>query len=251
MKKSFLLMLLAVLVLVLAGCSSDPQDGANIQGNANQWQSNPYDYSSSYNPLLEEDDGTLYQPGADYDEFGNQVTVGATPIPIDPIDMPTATPRPSLTFQYGAVQAPNLGIVFEAPVGWNVDASDRQQMVLTDPNRYDGVNATLTIQMQNVSGEYDLADVKEQVKAMLKEIGQYNYTKWETTSTEKRTLLNKDGYYANYRGEMYDGTVVRGRVQVALLDGNRIIALHMKAPGWFNESYMKVVAQFRDTVQPM
>ena len=245
MKKSFVLIMLLALALMLAGCSSAPQNGANTsQGGIVQWQPDPYDLPGGYDPLAEEDESTLYMPGVGY-------SVGATPIPIDPLDMPTPTPRPSLTFQYGAVVAPNLGIEFEAPAGWNVDVSDRSMVVLTDPNQYDGINATMTIRIQNVSGEYDLADVKREVTEMLKEIGQYNYTSWQTYSTERRTMMGREGYYANYRGEMYDGTVVRGRVQVALLDGNRILTLHMKAPGWFNESYMNVVAQFRDTVRAM
>ena len=61
--------------------------------------------------------------------------------------------------------------------------------------------------------------------------------------------VKKDGYYANYRGVYYDGTIVRGRVMVALLDNRQIITLHMTCPGWFNESYMNVVAHFRDTVK--
>ena len=84
---------------------------------------------------------------------------------------------------------------------------------------------------------------------MLAEIGQYNYTEWTTTDLAERTLLKKDGYYANYRGQYYDGTIVRGRVMVALLDNNQIITVHMAAPGWFNESYMNVVSHFRDTLQ--
>ena len=38
-----------------------------------------------------------------------------------------------------------------------------------------------------------LNDVKNTVREKLKEIGQYNYTKWETTSLSARTLLKKDG----------------------------------------------------------
>ena len=46
-----------------------------------------------------------------------------------------------------------------------------------------------------------------------------------------------------------DGTIIRGRVMVALLEGNKIITVHMMVPGWFNESYMKVVDHFRDTLK--
>ena len=233
MKKSFSILMLIVLALPLAALAT---------------QADPYSMPAGYNPAWEEDDGSPYVPGAVYDDYGNLVNVGATPIPLDPIDMPTPTPRPSLSFQYGAVHADKLGIAFEAPSGWYVDASANDMIVLTDPNMYDDINATLTIRMQNVSNDYKLADVKDEVRAALKEVGQYNYSEWETTTLSSRTLLNKDGYYANYRGVLFDGTIVRGRIMVALLDGNRIITVHMKAPGWYNESYMNVVAHFRDTL---
>lgn len=34
---------------------------------------------------------------------------GSTPIPLDPIDMPTPTPRPSLSFTYGDYSAASVG----------------------------------------------------------------------------------------------------------------------------------------------
>lgn len=208
-------------------------------------QADPY----SYNPAAEEEQAAVYIPGAVYDAYGKQINVGATAIPINPIDMPTPTPRPSLQFEYGSVHADKLGITFEAPTGWYVDSSASDVIVLTDPNMYDNINATITISMQNVSNDYKLADVKDEVQEILKQVGQYNYSKWEKTDLSKRTLLGKDGYYADYRGELFDGTIVRGRVMVALLDGNKIITVHLKAPGWYNESYKNVVAHFRDTLK--
>lgn len=194
---------------------------------------------------------TSFELGAQYDEYGNALYAGATPIPLDPIDMPTPTPRPELTFSYGAFSADKLGIQFEAPIGWSVDTSASDTVVLTDPNTYDNFQTTMTIRIADVSSDYKLADVKTEVRNILKEVGQYNYNKWETTELAARTLLKKDGYYANYRGEYYDGTVVRGRVMVALLDGNKILIVHMAAPGWYNSSYMNVVAHFRDTLKAL
>ena len=111
------------------------------------------------------------------------------------------------------------------------------------------MNAQLTVSILSVSSDYKLADVKTRVTDMLKEIGQYNYSQWTTTNLAERTLLKQDGYYANYRGVRTDGTIIRGRVMVALLEGNKIITVHMMVPGWFNESYMKVVDHFRDTLK--
>lgn len=201
-----------------------------------------------YDPAAEEDGG-YYAANAAYDSLGNQIYAGATPIPLDPIDMPTPTPRPSLSFTFGPATAENIHLSFEAPVGWGLDTSAADAITLIDPNTYDNINATMTVRIATVSNSYKLADAKAEVRNMLKEIGQYNFTDWNATDLAERTLLKKDGYYANYRGEYYDGTVVRGRVMVALLDNNRIITLHMSCPGWYNESYMNVVSHFRDTAK--
>lgn len=264
MKKAILLAALLLAAALLAGCAASqdtqfPETSAALQRDpmsvsasaASEGQAlsqNDFDWDG-YDPASEEDEGDAYMPGAVYDELGNNVYAGATPIPLNPIDMPTATPRPELKFTYGPVEVKNLGLTFEAPAGWMVDASAADTVVITDPNTYDNFNASMTISITPVASTYKLNDVKDTVKNKLKEIGQYNYTVWKPTDLSPRTLLKKDGYYANYRGEYYDGTVVRGRVMVALLDDNRIITVHMACPGWYNESYMNVVAHFRETVK--
>ena len=257
MKKAMLLLSLLLAAMLLAGCAAQEANFPNASANM---QKDPLTVVSTdvpatakteemdYDPMAEEDVNT-YVAGALYDEYGNTLYAGATPIPLDPIDMPTATPRPSLTFSYGLATVDNLKISFEAPVGWVVDTSAADTVVLTDPQTYDNFNATMTVKISPVASGFKLSDVKAEVKAVLAEIGQYNYTEWTTTDLAERTLLKKDGYYANYRGQYYDGTIVRGRVMVALLDNNQIITVHMAAPGWFNESYMNVVSHFRDTLQ--
>lgn len=255
MKKAALLFALLTVALLLSGCGSPEGDFPEIQPTS-VTQRDPMSVTATAEPTMPDDydpaseeDTDSYMPGAVYNEYGQAVYAGATPIPLDPVDMPTATPRPSLTFSYGTVTATQLGLSFEAPAGWYMDTSSPDMVVLTDPNSYDNFTATMTIKITAVSSSYKLADVKTEVRNILKELGQYNYTKWETTELASRTLLKKDGYYANYRGEYFDGTIVRGRVMVALLDDNRIITVHMAAPGWYNESYMNVVAHFRDTLQ--
>ena len=234
-----------VLALMLLGCAALASGTLQRDPMATPDTTLP----DGYDPASEEDGETAYVAGAAYDAYGRQMYAGATPIPLDPIDMPTATPRPSLAFSYGVATVDSLNLTFEAPVGWGVDTSVPDAVTLIDPNTYDNYNASMTIRIVSVSSSYKLADVKTEVRTMLSEIGKYDFAKWETTDLALRTLLKKDGYYANYRGEYYDGTVVRGRVMVALLDGNKIITVHMACPGWYNESYMNVVSHFRDTVK--
>lgn len=202
--------------------------------------------AEGYDPASEED-GNTYIPGTTYNEYGLAVYPGASPIPLDPIDMPSPTPKPELAFSFGPVTASNLGISFEAPQGWLVDTSSPDAIVLMDPQEHDGVNAQLTVRISSVSSNYKLADVQTEVRNILKEIGQYNYSSWSPTNLAPRTLLKKDGYYADYDGTYYDGTKVWGRVMVALLDNNRIITVHLSAPSGFG--FKTVVTHFRDSLK--
>ncbi len=257
-KRSFVLLLLAA-ALLLCACSGNGGDGASIvtavptQNSAlipTTAPSGGEDYLSGlpegYDPASEEN-GTEYD-GGDYDEMGRSVYAGATPIPLDPVDKPTATPRPELTFNYKEYTSSAFGIRFEIPYDWTVDDTASDTLVFTDPNTLDNVNATLTITVKTVASTYKGEDLKADLLAETAALGQYNYTSWKPTSAEKRTLLGGEGYYLNYRGELYDGTIVRGRVHMAIINGNRRIEAVLNAPGWFNSSYINVFTHFRNTL---
>ena len=259
MKKGAALLLVLVLAVVLAGCTAQ-NDGGSFSESYGTLQKDPLTPATDVpwpdedtywgDPSAEEDIGTAYVPGAVYDDYGNTLYAGATPIPLDPVDMPTPTPRPELTFGYTEIVLDSMGIKFEAPQGWMMDNTTPGTVVLMDPQSYDNYNANMTVTISSVPATYRLADVKEELRNYLETMGK-GFSTWKTYESAARTLMGKDGYYNNYRGEMADGTVVRGRVMVALLDGNRIMIVHMAAPGWFNESYMGVVAHFRDTLKAL
>ena len=177
-----------------------------------------------------------------------KVYAGSTPIPLDPIDMPTPTPRPELSFSYVEVKAERIGLKFDAPGTWTQDDTQADTFVLTDPNTLDNVNATLTIRVSAVASNYTLSNVKTDLANELSYIGQYNFVNWEASTAEKRTLAGKDGYYATFRGEQTDGTIIRGRVHMALLDGHKLLTVILKCPGWYNTSYVNVYTRFRNSV---
>ena len=74
------------------------------------------------------------------------------------------------------------------------------------------------------------------------------YIGWESYTAASKTLMGKSGYYNNYRAEKPDGTIVRGRVHMAIISDTEMLTLHISCPGWFNTSYMKVYDQIRDTL---
>ena len=264
-KKIALLLALLMTAAVLSGCQQEtnvyPEAGKTTprviqQGDAlatptptpTVVPADFYDTDAGYDPLAEEDDSLTgsYALGV-FNEMGDSVYAGTTPIPLDPIDMPTPTPRPDLVFNYAEYTASKLGLSFEAPNDWTVTTDDGTTYTLTDPNTRDGVNAFISITVSTVGGTYKLTDVKNDLKSQLAEI-QKNYPTWSVAVAAGRTLMGEDGYYNTYRGEEFDGTVVRGLVHIVLLSG-RTVTIHLQAPGWFNTSYTKVYSKMRNTLK--
>ncbi len=261
MNKKWLLAVVVIIAMLLAGCAQQqfptvdqqqpqtqgsPLDGAPVSAPTED----PYALPEGYDPASEEDDGEGFSDGM-YDESGNAVYAGSTPIPISPVDKPTATPRPTLTFSYGEYTADKLGLKFEAPLGYEVDDSQSGTYILTEPaaQQKDGYSAQITMQISTVASTYKETDIKNDLKAQLDAMGKVNYKEWSTTLTAERTLLKQPGYYANYRGVTYDDIIVRGRIHIALLEDNRLLTLHVTCPGWYNDSFMNVYTRIRNTLK--
>ena len=262
-KKLVLIALLMLVVFVLCACGAKNDNTGENHAQANQGgQVSPMDQQANnqsaanndmglpegYDPASEEDDG-YYFVDTKYDAAGNAVYAGSTPIPVNPIDMPTATPRPDLTFTYGEYTAAKLGLKFSSAVGYTVDDSQSDVYVLTEPASAvkDNYAATITLQIMPINKNYDLDDVKTDLKNYLL-TEKTKYEGWESYTAASKTLMGEKGYYNNYRAEKIDGTIVRGRVHMAIIGENELLVLHVSCPGWFNTSYMKVYDQIRDTL---
>ena len=177
---------------------------------------------------------------------GNSKYAGATPIPLDPVDMPTPTPHPDLEFEYEEYTTA-LGYTLQVPVGWLVEQDDGSSFVIRDPNMYENVNAQFSLTSQSVSSSYRVSDLRTELSNQLSQI-QRNYVGWRIWTPDSRQLLKSDGVYNAYRGVAYDGTIVRGLVHVALV-GQRVVTLSFSAPGNFNNSYQRVYNKMRNTIQ--
>ena len=194
--------------------------------------------------MQEEQDQMQFAQGV-YDAYGNAVYAGTTPIPLDPIDMPTPTPRPELEFTYTA-QTNQMGYSFEAPSDWLVQQDEFNAYVLSDPTVRDNVNAMISFTktaMHNPS----ISDAKETMNSTLSTI-QMAFTEWREENAAKRGIMDHSGYYNVYRGVMHDGTIIRGLVHVIAMDDS-LLTIHMQAPAWFNSSYTKVYTRIRNTIQ--
>ncbi len=166
--------------------------------------------------------------------------------------MPTPTPRQAMTFTYASYTASKLGLTFECgglsggrkPAGYlHPDGAAEQQK--------DNHTTQFILQLSNVQKNYTANNMKQDVRNYTTDLGKVNYKDWRLYDTAERTLMGKNGYYVNYRGVMHDGTVVRGRVHMALLDNDKLLMLHFSCPANYNSDYTKVYSHIRDTLKTL
>ena len=128
-KRLMLIALLLAAVLLLSACSSATENNNTQTNNTAVGQVAPMNNTAANNAAAnaaaaakEEEDKLL--TSSLYDANGNRIYAGATPVPIDPVDLPTATPKPELTFTYDWYTASKLGISFRSAVGYDDTAAD-------------------------------------------------------------------------------------------------------------------------------
>ncbi len=265
MKRLYMLALLALLVLGLAACQQAPAADAPVtqpeEEAGTTLQESPLNMPAQgsgleglpedYDPSIEEGD-KLPLADAAYDASGIALSAGATPIPLDPVDLPSPTKRPDLTFTFATYTASNLGLTFESVAGYIVDDSQPDVYVLTEPieQQKDNYSVVFTLSRNAVTNAYNLNNLRADLRTFGADLGKVNYQEWRVSDTAQRTLLGKQGYYITYRGVMYDGTIVRGRVHMSLLDNNRVLTLHYTGPGEYNTDYSNnVFTRIRSTLK--
>ena len=180
----------------------------------------------------------------------NTSFAGATPMPLDPIDMPTPPPREKLQFAYNTYENVRLGISFDGPVGWETDEAIENTVVLLEPESQirDNYRAFLMIEVKGTGATPSKAEMRNQVQGILKTMSG-EYAEWRNTNTADRTLMSEDGVYADYRGVQMDGTIVRGRIHIACKD-KKLITVHMSCPAEYNEDYTQgMYVKFRNTLK--
>ena len=178
---------------------------------------------------------------------------GRTPIPLDPIDMPTPTPRPSLSFTYGDYSAASVGVSFKAPAGWLVDESQAQTFILREPDSQikDGQQCVITISSQAVTSNYNQSDLETLVKDRLDVIGgASNITSFKPSYTATRYMMGSLGVYANYTATTTDGVEIGGRIQYVCID-RTLYGLEILFPEGFREDFIDVFGEIRGSMKSM
>ncbi len=278
-KQAGLIALMLVCALLLCGCQGDqerfplaggaPQTSTQspvsavsedvvLEENADAYDTYDYD-SGSYDPSSEESWGdvedvldTITQARS-ADPTMAVITseyAGATPVVIDPIDKPTATPAPAIAFsEYQTYDATKLRLSFQGPVGWDADDTLADTYTLTNPDRTAAFQARVIITARAVSNEYTENDLKKEVKSIINGY-KADYENISATNTASRTLFDKKAIYADFTGTP-NGTEVKvwGRVHAVTVN-KTLVVVRILAPNEYSRTYKdSVYSKIRHTIQ--
>lgn len=198
--------------------------------------------------IYEEDDTIVYgEPSANATVYPY---AGSSPIPLDPIDAPTATPRAPITFTYVPYAVTSLGVTFEAPAGWMPDESIDNVYTLSEPAQQikDGQLGIINIYAVPVNSNYTEANLKTEILQRLSDIGSTNYTEWNPSLTATRYLMGGKGVYANYSGTLANGIKVGGRIHATAIQGT-LYCVQITYPLNFKDDYLNVFSKIRETIK--
>ena len=231
-----------------------PEDQQNIFGDTPVPDEIDFD-DGSYDPTQEEggDEEEIYIPqepsGSTDAPTMHSEYAGATPVLIDPVDKPTPTPLPPLTFTYDKYEAAALHLSFEAPSGWTVDDSQPDTYTLTNPMPGMDYEAKLSIRLVPVSKNYNKSELIKEVKNTLDTLGSEGFKKFEKSNTAGRKFMNTDAIYANYTGTTLDDVKIGGRIIIAC-SNKTLYVLNVSYPRGYTKTYVDgVYDKFRHTVK--
>lgn len=241
--------------------TGDTGDTGDNAGGDSVFASNPFavnDGSTDPNAaaaLNEEDNGASNENdtvvyGAPDPDATVYPYAGSSPIPLDPVDAPTATPRAPLTFTYVPYTATALGLTFEAPAGWVPDESVNEMFTLSEPEQQikDGQLGIVTLYAVPVNSNYTEANLTTEIKQRLSTIGATNFVEWNPSLTATRFLMGGKGVYANYSGTLAGGVKVGGRIHATAIEGV-LYCLQINYPLGFKDDYLSVFAKVRETLK--
>ena len=256
-KKTICLALVLCCALVLTACAQQAtypnqpkQDSASQSSTEQQPVTGQADMSAASEAApaqqINFNDGS-YDPASEEGGSEEQVTAGssvtaapvmqseyagATPVKIDPVDKPTPTPLPKITFSYTTYNAPNLHLTFEGPAGWIADDLAADTYILTNPDPSMDYEAKAEIRTIAAGKDYTQKELVKEAKAQAEALqGTGSFQSFSTSDTATRTFINGNGVYIAYKGTLNDGqeTGVAGRIIVNTV--NKVLyVLHVSYP---------------------
>lgn len=242
--------------VVGSNAPSQATQNLNTAGNSNANAVMDYD-NGGYDPATEEGRGEDLGDFVDTAEVAETIAptlrseyAGATPVLLDPIDKPTPTPVPPLTFTQQTYEATKLHLTFEAPAGWVVDDTVADAYTLTNPDPSMAYQAQLTLTATAVSSQMNKSSLTNQVNAMLDSLkAAENVKSFSPSRVDQRNLMEQLGMYANYTAVLDNGEEIAGRVQATCV--NKVLyTVHITYPKAYRDTYVKnVYNNLRDTLK--
>ena len=264
-KKIVCLVLVLCAALILTACGQQQETYPNQPRENSAAEQQVYEQEDLYAGTEEApvqqinfDDGS-YNPGSEEGGQAEQVIVaenvqtpapfmqseyaGATPVKIDPVDKPTPTPLPTLTFSYANYTAPNLHLAFEGPQSWIEDNSAADYYSLTNPDPSMDYEAKIEIRTVAAGQDYTQKELIKEVKAQADAVrSSGNFKSFDPSDTAARFFIDGNGVYLAYKAVQNNDaeTGVAGRIIVNTVNKTLYI-LHVSYPRGLADTFAEGV----------
>ena len=265
-KKIVCLVLVLCAALILTSCGQQQETYPNQPREASATEQQVYEQEDLYagtneapvQQQIDFNDGS-YDPGSEEGGQAEQVIAvqnvvtaaplmqseyaGATPVKIDPIDKPTPTPLPTLTFSYANYTAANLHLAFEGPAGWMEDNSAADYYVLTNPDPSMDYEAKIELRTVAAGKDYTQKELIKEVKAQADAVrSNGNFKSFDPSDTAARFFIDGNGVYLAYKAVQNneDETGVAGRIIVNSVNKTLYI-LHVSYPRGLADTFAEGV----------
>lgn len=174
---------------------------------------------------------------------------GSSPIPLDPVDLPSATPQ-NVEFIFVDYIIPSMGLTFKGPAGWIPEENGSEQYTLSEPAEQmkDGQLGMISIFASPVNENYSESALKSEIQQRLKAIGDTNFEVWDPSLTATRHLMGSKGVYANYSGTMVTGIKLGGRIHAVTID-QVLYRIEIVYPLQYKEAFLEVFSQMRSSLK--
>ncbi len=204
---------------------------------------------------------------------------GATPMMIDPIDKPTPTPVPKITFDtksgFDTYTAGELHLSFKGPKGWVLsgpggwgpgsDAPDTY--TLTNPDTALDYTAQIRIRVVSVNEQYNKSDLDKEVKALRdaarNEMEFTEFNRYDTASrafikirdpkssdeNPKYVFIEDKGQETQFRGVLAEnGAKVAGRMIIGCYNKKLYILYCTYPSGELREAFETIFTTARESL---
>lgn len=184
---------------------------------------------------------------------------GQTPVPIDPIDMPTPTPTPTLNLEYDTFSSSAAGFAFSKPKTWiQTQGTVAEFVQYVEPSaeasaREDsGYPTRLTIVKYQKGTPQTADDARDQLDSVIQELASEFQEMTVNDTYGSLSMGGGSGYYVYYRGVVADPAnpavtySVRGRAGVVAI-GQALYQIRISTPANLFEYYQDVYRTARNS----